>query len=91
MSLLNSYLMAEEEPKFDPNSVTPGVIGFLATFLVIVAVVLLVRDMVRRIRRIQYRAEVNALLDAEEAALADHDDEQHDGPTDESSGDTPER
>ncbi|HEU4808802.1 MAG TPA: hypothetical protein VFT01_11115 [Homoserinimonas sp.] len=86
MTMLNSFfsLLAEEKPKFDPNSVTPGVIGFLATFLIIVVVVLLVTDMVRRVRRTQYRAEVNERLDAEAAALFD---EEHG--TDE--GDTPER
>lgn len=69
MTLLNAALaVAEEEPMFDPNSVTPGVIGFLATFAVIVIVVLLVTDMVRRVRRTQYRAQVNERLDAEIAA-----------------------
>jgi large-conductance mechanosensitive channel len=68
MTLLNTIIvMAEDKPMFDPNSVTPGVIGFLVTFLFIVLVVLLVTDMVRRVRRTQYRAEVNQRLDAEEA------------------------
>lgn len=40
----------------DPNSVTPGVVGFLATFaLVLVSIVLFV-SMARRIRRMDYRA-----------------------------------
>lgn len=61
---------AEEE--FDPNLVTPGVIGFTATFVVMVVVVLIILDMVRRIRRVNYRAEVRELLEAErlEAELA---------------------
>lgn len=68
MTLLNTIaVLAEDEPMFDPNSVTPGVIGFVATFAFIVVVVFLVRDMVRRVRRTQYRAEVNQRLDAEEA------------------------
>ncbi len=54
--------------ELDPNLVTPGVIGFALTFLVAVAVILLVIDMVRRIRRINQRAAVNERLDAEEAA-----------------------
>lgn len=40
-----------------PELVTPGTLGFLVTFFAAVAVVLLLRDMVRRNRRIQLRAE----------------------------------
>lgn len=56
---------------FDPNVVTPGVVGFVLTFALAIAVVLLVIDMVRRIRRINYRAAANERLDAEEAATRD--------------------
>ena len=52
----------------DPNIVTPGVWGFIVTFAIVVAVVILVVDMSRRTRRIRYRAEANERLDAEEAA-----------------------
>jgi len=54
--------------EFDPNSVTPGVVGFLVTFGLAAAVVLLVLDMVRRVRRLRYREEISAQLDAEEEA-----------------------
>jgi len=50
----------------DPNDVTPGVIGFAITFLVAAAVVLLLLDMTRRIRRVRYREEIAARLDSEE-------------------------
>ncbi|WP_158864996.1 hypothetical protein [Leifsonia sp. AG29] len=50
------------------DQVTPGVVGFVITFLLAVVVVLLVLDMVRRIRRVRYRAEVAEKLDAEQAA-----------------------
>ena len=50
------------------DSVTPGVLGFVVTFLLAVAVVLLVLDMVRRIRRVRYRAEIAEKLDAEQSA-----------------------
>jgi hypothetical protein len=60
--LVVPVLDAEE---FDPNSVTPGVWGFVITFLLMVVVVLLILDMVRRIRRTNYRAEVRAQLEAE--------------------------
>lgn len=52
-------------PGFDPDSVTPGAIGFLITFLVAVVTVLLILDMTRRIRRTQYREEIANKLDAE--------------------------
>ena len=52
----------------DPNIVTPGVIGFILTIGLAIAVVLLIIDMTRRIRRINYRAQANEKLDAEEAA-----------------------
>ncbi|MGX5696301.1 hypothetical protein ACWKWP_08900 [Agromyces soli] len=65
-SALSAALFAADKEEFDPNTVTPGVIGFVLTFLVMVAVLLLVLDMVRRIRRVNYRAQVNEQLDAEE-------------------------
>jgi len=55
-------------PQFDPNDVTPTVIGFIATLLIAVAVIFLLIDMNRRIRRVRYRAEVTEKLDAERAA-----------------------
>ena len=58
----------------DPNTVTPGVAGFIVTFLFAVVVVLLVIDMVRRTRRVSHRAAVNAKLDAEEAAAESRED-----------------
>ena len=65
---------ADEE--FDPNTVTPGIWGFVLTFLVMVVVVLLVLDMVRRIRRVNYRAEVREQFEAErrEAELHELED-----------------
>jgi capsular polysaccharide biosynthesis protein len=49
----------------DPNSVTPGVVGFVVTLVVGLGVLFLILDMVRRIRRVRYRAMVNEQLDAE--------------------------
>lgn len=64
-------------PSSGPNEdqVTPGVIGFTVTFLMAAAVVLLVIDMTRRIRRVRYRAEIAEKLDAEQSARSG-DDEQ---------------
>lgn len=55
----------------DPDTVTPGPIGFLAIAFVAVAVVLLGFDLVRRIRRTTYRAEIQERL-AEEARANSH-------------------
>ncbi|WP_348788259.1 hypothetical protein [Leifsonia sp. NPDC080035] len=69
-------------PTGGPNAddVTPGIVGFVVTFLLAVVVVLLVIDMVRRIRRVRYRAEIAEKLDAEQAAAAG-------GPVDGAAGD----
>lgn len=56
------------DPDFDPNTVTPGVVGFVVFFLIAVATLLLCLDVVRRIRRTTYRAEIKERLDAELAA-----------------------
>ena len=57
-----------EDTAIDPNIVTPGVVGFVATIFVAVVTILLLWDMVRRIRRQRYQAEIEAKLDAEQAA-----------------------
>ena len=64
--LVGAGLVRAAEEEFDPDVVTPGVWGFVFTFLVMLVVVLLVLDMVRRIRRVNYRAEVRAQIEAEE-------------------------
>ena len=55
----------------DANSVTPGVVGFVVTFLIAAITVLLIIDMTRRVRRVRYRAEVQEKLAAEAAEAAD--------------------
>jgi len=70
MNFLIRVLPLEEDTlipaiEVDPNSVTPGVIGFVVTFLVAAGVLLLILDMVRRVRRVRYRAEINEKLDRE--------------------------
>lgn len=61
-----------------PESVTPGFVGFAAVVILLVAVILLILDMNRRIRRVRYREEVREELDAEEAARA-ADEATHQG------------
>ena len=69
--MMMSLLFALEETplipaiEVDPNSVTPGVVGFLATLFVAMGVVVIIVDMTRRVRRVRYRAEINDKLDRE--------------------------
>ena len=69
--MLTSLLFALEETplipaiEVDPNSVTPGVVGFLATLFVAMGVVVIIVDMTRRVRRVRYRAEIVEKLDRE--------------------------
>jgi hypothetical protein len=58
----------------DPDTVTPGVWGFLAILFVAVATILLVLDMLRRVRRTRYRGEVREQLERERAALQEPQD-----------------
>ncbi|MDA8863192.1 hypothetical protein N9H87_03100 [Pontimonas sp.] len=67
MRFLTNLVLMEEDLipaiEVDPNSVTPGVIGFIMTFGVMIAVLILVLDMVRRVRRVRYRQEIADKLD----------------------------
>ncbi|MFE5407977.1 hypothetical protein [Microbacterium sp. NPDC056569] len=79
-------------PEVDPDLVTPGVVGFLVTALIAVAVIFLVWDMMRRIRRGRVRADIREELEAEEqgaqaAAATEVDDESIDPEADEDRGD----
>ncbi len=40
----------------DPDLVTPGTIGFLVTFFIVIFVVFLIRDALKRVRRVRARA-----------------------------------
>lgn len=69
--MLRLLWMATPSPspsQVDDNLVTPGVVGFVATLLLIIATIVLLISMNRRIRRVNRRAEIAAQLDAEEAA-----------------------
>lgn len=58
-------------PQVDPDLVTPGIWGFVAVVFIAGAVVLLVSDMLRRIRRGRVRIDLQAELDAEASAAAE--------------------
>ncbi len=79
ISLISVVLAATPTPApdFDPNTVTPGVIGFIVVLLLAVATLLLGLDVVRRIRRTTYRAEIKERLDAELAARNDDPNTPH--------------
>jgi hypothetical protein len=47
---------------------SPGLIGFFGTFFVAVGAIALLFDMVRRIRRVRYRADIQERLAAEQVA-----------------------
>ncbi|SDH84391.1 hypothetical protein [Agrococcus jejuensis] len=64
-------MLAQAAPAYDPESVTPGVIGFAATAIVAIAVCFLLFDMNRRVRRLKYREEVRAEIAAEQAGSAE--------------------
>ena len=55
-------------PGLSQDQVTPGLLGFLLTAFIVVLTSLLIVDMVRRIRRVRYRAQVE-----EERAAAQAD------------------
>jgi len=60
-------------PTIDPSLVTPGAAGWIVVLILAIAVVLLALDMLRRVRRVKYREEINEALDAEQAAADDSD------------------
>ena len=73
---MNTALILAEE--IDPTGVTPGVIGFVITAAVALTAMFLIFDMNRRIRRLRYRDEAAANIDAEIAVdklIADVDKE----------------
>lgn len=70
MSLFASLILAAATPtpSTDPANTwySPGVVGFLMTFIMVGGAVLLIFDMVRRVRKVRYRAEIQEKLAAEE-------------------------
>ncbi|KAA9394620.1 hypothetical protein FCK90_05450 [Kocuria coralli] len=82
-------LFLEATPSADPNElmpgleaeqVSPGVIGFLATFFVVVALALLIVDFVRRQRRLRYRMDYAREREAQEAREAQEKREKGEDP-----------
>lgn len=65
-----ALLLAEKDTEFDPNTVSPGVGGFLAFAGLGVGVIVLGFLLVSRLRRNQYRYEVREQIAAEQAEAA---------------------
>jgi hypothetical protein len=67
--LISALLAATPSPAAttDPANTfySPGTIGFVATFGMAAGATLLIFDLVRRVRRVRYRAEIQEKLDAE--------------------------
>ena len=68
--LTATLLTATLPAKVDPTLVTPGVWGFVITAGIMIVAVLLIIDMVRRIRRVNYRAEIRQRLEDEATAAS---------------------
>jgi hypothetical protein len=69
------------------DQVTPGLLGFIMTAFFVVATALLIVDMVRRIRRVRYRAQVEEERIAAAAAADVAAEEAREEPG--TAGDTP--
>ncbi len=78
--LVSLLATAAEKEQFDPNKVTPGVGGFLVIAVLAIALFFLGFDLVRRIRRANYRAEIHEELAAEIALAASGDSDASAGP-----------
>ena len=68
MELLKIYSETSTpgEVIIDDTWYSPGVVGFLATFGLAAVSLFIIWDLVRRIRRVRYRAEISELLDKEQ-------------------------
>lgn len=42
----------------DPDQVTPGTLGFIMTLVMVIAVIVLMKSMSKRVRRVRYRSQV---------------------------------
>ena len=70
LSLLASTPVPTETADPANTFYSPGTLGFIMTFFVSAGAIALIFDMVRRVRRVRYRAEIEAKLEAEVEAPA---------------------
>ena len=74
MQLLNTLISVDPnletiDPLNDPDKIyySPGVLGFAAVFLMMLAATFLILDMVKGVRRVRYRSEIQEKLASEAA------------------------
>ncbi|MGY3567139.1 hypothetical protein [Sinomonas sp. RB5] len=69
-------------PGLSEDMITPGNWGFAATAFVVILTIFLIIDMVRRLRRIRYRAQVEEArrADGEPGAAGDESGQEGTGP-----------
>lgn len=65
MAARSARLILAQAP--DPNSVTPGVLGFLVVFVLAIATWLLMRNMTGHLRRLRFREEQRLAAEAGDA------------------------
>ncbi|WP_162903624.1 hypothetical protein [Leucobacter sp. wl10] len=91
MNVLNIAVRVAEKTKFDPNTVTPGVAGFVFTAILAAGIIVLGFLLVRRLRRSAYRAEARARIADELAGGRSATDEPGEEPDSSPSPDSPAR
>lgn len=70
MKLVSLTLQAAEETDSSTaTAASPGIMGWVFTFLMAIAAAFLIYDMVRRIRKVRYRDEIQQEISEEEALL----------------------
>lgn len=70
MNLLSTLLLAaDDKDSSTQTAASPGIMGWVFTFLMAIAAAYLIYDMVNRIRKVRYREEVRAEISEEEALL----------------------
>jgi len=62
-------LILRTEDEAEKISASPGTVGWVFTFAIAVIVGILIADMVRRIRKVRYRDEIQQEISEEQAAL----------------------
>ena len=62
-------LKLKAEGEAEQIAVSPGTVGWVFTFAMAVIVGFLIFDMVRRIRKVKYRAEIQQEISEEQAAI----------------------
>jgi flagellar biosynthesis/type III secretory pathway M-ring protein FliF/YscJ len=64
----------------DPDSVTPGVAGFLVVFVLALVTWLLMRNLTGRLRRLRYREDERLAAEGSAAQAADHSQDSPEDP-----------